>query len=306
MSAPVDLARLPPARRAELILATARAEMADRLWRSALHGGEEALPRPSAPATTLAGMTLNALLATLDFAPKPLETPAPRETLVSSPLPQAKDAPAGLGANAAHGPALDRASARTGIPVATLAAMIDAEAARGPDGAWNPRSRNPRSSAAGLGQFLAGTWLDMARQKGSWLNETARARGWLDAGGQPQRDAREALLALRFDAAASIETTADFARANLARLRAAGVPVNDDPASLARAAYLGHHLGAGDAVRFYSGTIGPERARALLVAQIGPGRAAQAIAQTGDASQAHRQWLLAYVAKAVRPQRYLA
>lgn len=212
--------------------------------------------------------------------------------------------PARLGANARHAPALERAAKRTGIPATALAAIVNAEAAKDSSGQWNVYSRNRRSSAAGLGQFLSGTWHGMAETRGTWLNQTAQAKGWLDRSGQVRPAARAALLQLRYDATASIETTADYAQANLKQLSRSGVATGEDPTAVARTAYLAHHLGPGDAARYLKTGLTDARAGLLLRAQIGGGRASQAIARTGDASAAHRAWLDNYVGSRVRPDRF--
>ena len=212
--------------------------------------------------------------------------------------------PARLGANARHAPALERAAERTGIPATALAAIVNAEAAKDSAGQWNTYSRNSRSSAAGLGQFLSRTWEGMAETRGTWLNQTAQAKGWLDRSGQVRSAARAELLQLRYNATASIETTADYARANLKTLERSGVATGEDPSAVARTAYLAHHLGPGDAIKYLKTGLTDERAGLLLRAQIGGGRASQAIARTGDASAAHRAWLDNYVGSRVRPERF--
>ncbi len=212
--------------------------------------------------------------------------------------------PARLGPNARHAPALERAADRTGIPATALAAIVNAEAAKNSAGQWNTYSRNSRSSAAGLGQFLSRTWEGMAETRGTWLNQTAQAKGWLDRSGQVRSAARAELLQLRYNATASIETTADYARVNLKTLQRSGVATGDDPSAVARTAYLAHHLGAGDAIKYLKTGLTDERAGLLLRAQIGGGRASQAIARTGDASAAHRAWLDNYVGSRVRPERF--
>lgn len=212
--------------------------------------------------------------------------------------------PARLGANARHAPALERASERTGIPATALAAIVNAEAAKNSTGQWNVYSRNSRSSAAGLGQFLSRTWEGMAETRGTWLNQTAQAKGWLDRSGQVRAAARAELLQMRYNATASIETTADYARLNLKTLQRSGVATGEDPSAVARTAYLAHHLGAGDAIKYLKTGLTDERAGLLLRAQIGGGRAQQAIARTGDASAAHRAWLDNYVGSRVRPERF--
>ncbi|WP_404337372.1 peptidoglycan-binding protein [Sphingomonas sp. MMS12-HWE2-04] len=211
-----------------------------------------------------------------------------------------------LGANARYAPAFEAAAARTGIPAPALAAIVDAEAAKGNDGAWNTHSRNPRSSAAGLGQFLSGTWVDLAQTSGTWLNSVATERGWLDGRGRVNTGSRSELLALRYDPNASILGVADLAKSNLDRLEKSGVNVRHDAETLAKAAYLGHHLGLGDAKKFLSGGIEAGRARLLLSAQIGASAAEQRISSAGNATQAHREWLLGYINRKIRPDQFAA
>ncbi len=209
-----------------------------------------------------------------------------------------------LGANTRFAPALAMAEARTGIPATALASIVDAEAAKGHDGVWNTMSRNPRSSAAGLGQFLSGTWEHLAETSGTWLNQVASQNGWLDGRGQVLPGARSELLALRYDGQASILGVADLAKMNLTRLEQSGIRVNTDAETLAKSAYLSHHLGLGDARKFLAGGIEPGRARMLLAAQIGGGAADQRIAAAGNATQAHRQWLLGFIDRRIRPEQF--
>ncbi len=223
--------------------------------------------------------------------------PAPKGIYATGPL-------GSLGANSRYAGTLQQAAERSGLPATTLAAIVDAEAAKRPDGSWNLMSRNPRSSAAGLGQFLSGTWIGMAQTPGNWLHDVARQKGWLNQSGRVDPAARGSLLALRYDATASINSIADYARSNIATIRRAGVATGDDPQGLARIAYLGHHLGPGDAIRFLKGGLGESRATVLLKAQIGSTPAMQRIARTGDAAAAHREWLNGYIAKKIRPDRF--
>jgi hypothetical protein len=193
-----------------------------------------------------------------------------------------------------------------GGPSAALASIVHAEAAKGSDGRWLPYSRNPRSSAAGLGQFLSGTWRGEAEREGTWLNQVARQRGWLGDTGKVKGAHRADLLALRYDPEAAIQATADYAKDNLNALRRAGVGIGEGAQAVAQAAYLGHHLGRGDAIRFLRDGLDPGRARTLLNAQVGSGSANRRIAESGNAATAHRAWLLDYVGRNIRPDRFVA
>jgi hypothetical protein len=196
------------------------------------------------------------------------------------------------------------ASERTGIPTATLAAIIGAEA-RSKDGVWDPQSRNPRSTAAGLTQFLASTWEAESERPGTYLNERARAAGWLSAEGHVRADARNELLQLRFDPRAAIMAGADYAKTNLDRLRARGlVDADVSVGELAKLAYLAHHLGPADAERFLKGAISEGRSKSLLASQIGQDAASRKIEDAGGGIAAHRAWLINYVDRKIDVSRY--
>jgi hypothetical protein len=72
-----------------------------------------------------------------------------------------------------------QAQSITNIDAAALAALIDAEAAKignGADaGVWDAKSSTASTNAAG--QFLEGTWCDMACRPGKALNRAARQKG---------------------------------------------------------------------------------------------------------------------------------
>ncbi|WP_242184378.1 peptidoglycan-binding protein [Sphingomonas sp. CARO-RG-8B-R24-01] len=316
-----DAARLTPTQRANLIEAAAHAQVSDQLWRAALGTGgspspstADTLSGPAAPTAVdpMSGyadrIDLTHLIALFDAR----HGNTPQASLDDLAVGDGAVCPPGsvdgamhnLGPNVVHATALRAAAARSGIPDTALAAIVQAEAAKDSSGRWNCFSRNPRSSAAGLGQFLGRTWQSIAEKPGSWLNGVARARGWLDERGRVRPESRAPLLALRYDAPAAIQTIADYARSNLDTLHRAGVPVGNDSAAIARSAYLGHHLGPGDLVRFLKGGLAESHAHALLTAQIGSSSASRAIAASGDASAAHRAWLTAYVTRNVQPQRF--
>ena len=306
----LDLAALAPAKRAEVIYAQARSDLTGRLWRAALgddDGGEQSAPDRTGCAgprcTSSRGPDLGGLLGLLDVGVQQPRPPAVDSQAVLSTGSAVPVDARGLGANAHLAPALERAAARAGLPSAALAAIVDAEAGRGRDGAWNAYSRNPRSSAAGLGQFLSGTWIGEAQRPGTWLHTRAAAEGWLE-NGRVAACHRPKLLNLRYSAEASIEATADYARANLDGLRRRGIAVGDEPGAIARAAYLGHHLGIGDALSFLGRGLEGGRARQLLAAQVGAASAATRISQAGDARGAHRAWLQGYLDARIRPERF--
>ncbi len=323
------LAALSPERRAALIYGAAQAELSDRLWKAAL--GPEASDTSARGGTTAdfrdrdsqltALMNLLSLEATRNGIAAPSPAPPPAQLpgvpshaspigTVSSRMTAAQGdtrdaivdaAPCSFGANARYRDCVDAAAARTGLPAAALAAIVDAEAAKASDGSWQTYSRNPRSSAAGLGQFLTRTWQGLAETPGTWLNRQAEAQGWL-AGGRVQAHARGALLALRYDPTAAINGVADYARRNLDGLKRAGVTA-DDTRGVARLAYLGHHLGLGDAIRFVrDGGLAGAHAKTLLDAQIGSAASSRKIAQAGNATEAHRDWMLVYLDRRVRPE----
>lgn len=210
-----------------------------------------------------------------------------------------------LGVNRGHAAAIESAAGRTGIPAAALAAIVDAEAARNKDGAWNPASRNPRSSAAGLTQFLSSSWISEAERAGTYLNRLARGNQWLNSAGQVRIEARRSLLSLRLDATTAIEAAADYAKHNLALLERAGIKVGSNAGRLARLAYLAHHLGSGDAVRFLSGGLNAARAATLLAAQVGEKAALRQVQAVGDAVAAHRGWLERFVSDKISIDKFM-
>jgi hypothetical protein len=311
-----DLTALPAEKKAELIYSRARAEMTNQLWRAAI-GGADNESRPSASQPAMAGGIDGFLAAlgigapfserarigsTADADHGPAQSGSSGENLLAGDI----GAITALGPNQRYQGDLTSAAARTGVPAPTIAAIINAESAKAPDGSWQVYSRNTRSSAAGIGQFLSGTWQGMAEMKGSWLNDLARARGWLSGSGRVIPEARSALLALRYDASAAINTLADYARHNLDGLRQRGVAIGTGLEAVTRTAYAGHYLGLGDAARFLKSELTPARARMLLEAQIGSAKSDARVAAAGDAATAHRTWFLDRVRHALHPDRFAA
>lgn len=192
------------------------------------------------------------------------------------------------------------------------------------EGAWDPTSINVRSSARGMTQFLDASWLGLALTKGLYLNAKVRQSGWLTANGFNLSDGKvvtargklplarvlsgrpyivgpgtasdanlQALLDLRFDPECSIYTAVDYAQQNMEVLSAAGYSfdaLNDG--EKAKIAYLGHHLGSGDAKKFIENTISPSSAQHLLERQVGVVKAREwATQNNGDYVAGHRAWL---------------
>jgi tape measure domain-containing protein len=97
----------------------------------------------------------------------------------------------------------------------------------GGESAFDPNAKNPDSSATGLGQFIASTWLEMFKK---YFPD--RAEGMTNT----------MILALRTDAALSRQMTELYLRENAALLDKAGVAITDANLKLA------HFLGPGGAI----------------------------------------------------------
>jgi hypothetical protein len=267
-----------------------RAAMVRQLWAAALMGDAQAGQEParasgfvSAPGLPSELLAVLSQLQGLDDGATP-------------PLSRMPMGPVELGSNAIYEDAIQSAAQRTGLEPGALAAIIEAEAAKLPGGQWDPYSRNPRSSAAGLSQFLSGTWITEAQRPGTFLNQEAARRGWLDQEGRVLPQARETLLNLRFEPTFSIHAAADYARDNLARLDRLGfVEDNASPERVAQLAYLTHHLGPQGAVDFLRGAFTEDRAKHLLSRQIGDARAAAYADRNGGYVSGHRAWLNGYI-----------
>lgn len=293
-----------PGKRAEIIYTQARASIDGRLWRAAL--GSATAPDPVGASDSLPPLDLTTLIGLFASAdpPPPATVPPVKPQQAAASQAQHGEPRAGFGSNLVFSASISSAADRAGIPAPVLASIIDAEAAKNHDGSWRPTSRNARSTAAGLGQFLSGTWRSEAERAGTWLNETARRNGWLGADGRVLATAHAALLELRNDAVASINATADYASHSLSRLAAAGIVIGTTAEQIAHAAYLGHNLGIADAVRFLRGSLDEGRAHRLLEAQLGHSGAVRRIADAGGAAAAHRGWLLGFLARHVDPSRF--
>ena len=201
--------------------------------------------------------------------------------------------------------AITEASERTAMAPQTVAAIIEAEAAKVPGTRqWDANSKAGTSSASGLTQFLDGTWRGEARRAGGLLNAEAKKAGCVDGSNAIADDRR--LLAMRFDPRIAIIAGADYAVANLAIMRNTGVlPVALDPAGTAKLAYLAHHEGPNRAVKFLRGQMGYVT-QAIFSANV-PGSQRQSLltAAHGDTGVAYRNWMAGYVDSKIDVTRYM-
>jgi hypothetical protein len=135
--------------------------------------------------------------------------------------------------------AVRTAAARSGIDFSYLFAQAKIESG------LNAHAQAKTSSATGLFQFTAGTWLDTVRKHGADHGLGWAAKLLKNGASNLSHEARSAILALRHDAEASANMAAAFAADNRDTLQAKlGHAVG------ATELYLAHFLGAGGATRF--------------------------------------------------------
>lgn len=209
-----------------------------------------------------------------------------------------------LGPNEVYRAHLLKAQDRTDIDAAALAALIDAEATKLPTGEWNRNSTASTSSAAGLTQFLAGTWLDQAKRQDTLLNAIGKAKGYVTATDDVASGRKDDLLSLRFDPELSIVTAAEYGLFNLDALVKAGLvddEIGDD--EKARFLYLAHHEGLPGAKAFLGGT--DSHTFSDLAKQVGGGRAQRYVNEaSGDTTRAYKNWLNDYLDLRIRPSKF--
>jgi hypothetical protein len=179
--------------------------------------------------------------------------------------------PYDLGVNEQYRTGIDLAGSRTGLNGATIAAVISAEADM-VKGVWQADSYNSKSGAAGITQFLPNTWLGEAVKDGTYVNERARALGYIDDKNKILD--RKSLLALRTDATTAIVAAAEYDKEifdSLSTKRykdgSSLIPTNLSADQTAQYLYLGHHEGAVGAAALLTGTISEKRAREKLFPQ---------------------------------------
>jgi len=205
---------------------------------------------------------------------------------------------------------IEFAAQRTGRTKATIAALINAEADK-KNGVWDPMSKNKSSTAAGLTQFLEGTWIDEAKRSDTYLNQRAKELGFIDDKNKITN--KEGLLDLRYSSRESIVAAAEMGNRNLNRLIDAGlVKADADEQALAQAMYTTHQSGYEGAKRVLNVDNKPNApiltqatATSLLTKQIGPERATANISQQrGNAPQAYREWLQGHMDEYVDPSKF--
>lgn len=76
--------------------------------------------------------------------------------------------------------------------------------------AWDERSYNTLSGAAGLTQFLASTWKFEAKRRGTYLNSVAKEKGYIGTDGALVSSTVNDLLELRYDPTLSIVAAAEY------------------------------------------------------------------------------------------------
>jgi hypothetical protein len=255
-------------------------------------------PDGSAPAV---GWTEDA--GSMPAAPDPAKpVPPPAADPGAEPAPTDDDLV--LGPNDRYRDALTQAQSITRIDAAALAALIDAEAAKISGGVWDAKSSNATTSAAGLTQFIEGTWCDMACRPGKLLNKTARQNGMVTSDNQIPANMRKALLALRFDPTLSIVTAAEYGFDNLnALIKDKLVESNIGDDDRAWNIYLAHHEGLAGAEHFLrNDQVIPF---SKLDQQVGTTRANQLVfAAGGDVTIAYRKWLTDFMEQKIQPSRF--
>ena len=193
-----------------------------------------------------------------------------------------------------------------------LAALINAEASKLKTGEWNARAKAESSSAAGLTQFLAQTWLQVATDKRSAVNQMLKAKyGFEQVGGHWDEKRYSifgktgngktpidsaSVLALRYEPEFSIDAAAVYGLVNLDSLRQLGLNVDSlAPEDMAKLMYIAHHEGAAGAAAVLLGKQTEERAAELLPGQVGSAKSKELASRFGGHFvKAYQYWLYCY------------
>lgn len=186
--------------------------------------------------------------------------------------------------------ALIEAAKRYGFTPHSLAAIINAEAAKSKDGTWIENSAAAGSSARGLGQFLPAAWYEYVAKDGTLGNTEAlkqigtkklqAANGTLykiDGKNTTEvnRPIRNTILEWRDNGLYSIDAIASYAEDNLKYLKDRGIDTGAlPPDEKAKIAYVMHHEGRGGGLLYLRGKFGkppeslPDEAQTKLTKQL--------------------------------------
>ncbi|KAB0585397.1 LysM peptidoglycan-binding domain-containing M23 family metallopeptidase [Ideonella dechloratans] len=210
-----------------------------------------------------------------------------------------------------------------GLTPHALAALVNAEASKLDNGEWNANAKAGSSSAAGLTQFLKTTWLQVATDKRSAVNQMLKkAHGFEQVNGQwSDKDYSiygktgktktpidsASVLKLRFEPSYSIDAAAVYGLINMDALRKADLNVDAlAPEDLAKLMYLAHHEGAGGAADVIKGQLTEDRAAELLPVQIGASSAKELAKRFGGKYvQAYPYWLYGYIDSKINVTSYM-
>ncbi|MGM9486050.1 hypothetical protein [Ideonella sp. YS5] len=199
--------------------------------------------------------------------------------------------------------ALILAQTRTGVPASSIAAVINAEAAKLSDGSWNPNSVN--GNAVGMTQFMPDTWLGEAATPGTYLNEQAKLQGLVDQKNKILD--RESLLKLRTDPTLAIVAAAEYDKGiydgNVAKGRI--IPANLSPTEQAHYLYIGHHEGPTGSARFIDDTLTDANVMKAWGQNVPKSEQQSRLdGANGSYAQAYKAWLWDYTQKKVTPSKF--
>ncbi|MBF7693313.1 peptidoglycan DD-metalloendopeptidase family protein [Acinetobacter pollinis] len=215
------------------------------------------------------------------------------------------------------------AAKRHNLTPHSLAALINAEAAKLNDrGEWNPKSKAPPpGTAAGLTQFLDGTWLGMAADPNSLVGQYVATKypnvkpKDLSAFLKKNSHIKQQVLDLRFNPEMSIDAAGAYARANLKGLQkyVPSVGQLQDAEALAKLAYLLHHEGLAETKTIIKDNLTETRAYELLNTQLvyTNKKTKELVTKRrdillkryhNDPIKAYKSWLMGYVNDNIRIQ----
>lgn len=200
-----------------------------------------------------------------------------------------------------------------GLTPHALAALINAEASKLESGEWNAKAKAGSSSASGLTQFLNLTWLQVATDRRSAVNQKLKADyGYEQVNGKWEGEnysiygktgkektpiKSSLVLPWRFIPEYSIDAAAVYGLINMESLNEKGLDTSRlAPEDLAKVMYLAHHEGAGGAVKVIKGVLSDEKAKELLPIQVGDEKAKELAKRfCNDYDKAYTHWLYSYI-----------